>query len=453
MPQKSSSRSKRPVADSQSKPRAASAKSRSQPHASSAALAPVHGEPSFSLASKDVRLSLTRRGGHLAPVLFRLPGSGNVPAVADPASAAGSVLSAAGTFSADTALTAGRPAVPASRSAAPARSAARKARWASPFSLAPWKPSDLPKGTPPVLQILRGDFLCFPFGGNPGVAHVHGDPANAPWKLKRRSEDQLVLGLDLKSPKGRMEKVISIRPGHRAVYQEHLLSGFSGRFNFGNHAILHIPEDEGEARISVSPFRFGAVKPDAFPDPRFGEYGALKTGAVFKDLAKVPLATGGHTDLSVYPAREGFEDLIMVSSRPADFAWTAVTFRDYVWISLKDPRVLPSTLFWISNGGRHQAPWSGRHRRRIGLEEVCSYFCDGLDLSEKDLLKGKGIATTRLFRPEETVSIRLVQVVHPVPPGFGRVTRVIRSPDLPEIEVMGEGNLRVTVPVDHGFLG
>jgi hypothetical protein len=33
---------------------------------------------------------------------------------------------------------------------------------------------------------------------------------------------------------------------------------------------------------------------------------------------------------------------------------------------------------WHSNGGRHYAPWSGRHRAVLGLEEVTSSFHWGL---------------------------------------------------------------------------
>jgi hypothetical protein len=40
-----------------------------------------------------------------------------------------------------------------------------------------------------------------------------------------------------------------------------------------------------------------------------------------------------------------------------EFAWTAVIFPEqrYVWFALKNPRLLRS------NGGRHYAPWHGRH--------------------------------------------------------------------------------------------
>jgi hypothetical protein len=86
-------------------------------------------------------------------------------------------------------------------------------------------------------------------------------------------------------------------------------------------------------------------------------------------------------DLSRYPARRGFEDLVMLVSDPdASFSWTAVTFpgQRYVWFAVKDPRVLASTILWLSNGGRHYAPWNSRHVNVMGLEEVTGHFHDGL---------------------------------------------------------------------------
>ena len=40
----------------------------------------------------------------------------------------------------------------------------------------------------------------------------------------------------------------------------------------------------------------------------------------------------------------------------------------------------------MSNGGRSAAPWNGRHLGRIGIEEVCSYFGNGVDLSRQNPL-------------------------------------------------------------------
>ena len=362
------------------------------------ALPVVHGEPSFALKGRDVELWLTRRGGHMGPVRFRV----------------------------------GK-------------------RWVQPYGLAPWRPEELGE-FPPVLQVLRGDYFCLPFGESKGIPYGHGETANEAWETVEAGAARLVVEMKVKNPSCTVRKTLSIREGHRAVYQEHRIEGLQGRYNFGHHAVILFPETGGPYHVNVSPFKFGSVKPEAFSNPLAREYGILKTGARFKALAKVPLATGGFADLRQYPARRGYEDLIMVSARPGDFAWTAATLDGYVWLSLKDPRTLPSTLFWISNGGRHAAPWNGRHLGRLGLEEVCSHFCDGLEASRQDRLKGQGVPTTSAFRAKEPKSIRVIHAVHAVPKGFGRVESVERDDDGAHVRVAGSGGKTVRVPVDWAFL-
>jgi len=123
-----------------------------------------------------------------------------------------------------------------------------------------------------------------------------------------------------------------------------------------------------------------------------------------------------------------------------------------VWISLKDPRTLPSTLFWISNGGRHGAPWSGRHLRRLALEEVCGHFSDGLEISKQNRLKAEGVPTTLAFKAKEAKSIRNIHLVHPVAPGFGRVERIDPGGNGTYITVTGSQGKTARVPVDWAFL-
>jgi hypothetical protein len=159
--------------------------------------------------------------------------------------------------------------------------------------------------------------------------------------------------------------------------------------------------------------------------------------------------------LTRYPARQGFEDLVMLASEPATpeqpFAWSAVVFDGYVWFSLKDPAVFPATLFWISNGGRHGAPWNGSHLGRLGIEEVCSHFSDGVDVSREGRLAAAGIPTTREFRKDETVSLRIVQAVAAVPAGFGKVVS-IRPAGLGKIVITGESGSSVESRVEWDFV-
>lgn len=359
----------------------------------------IHGEPSYTFGTPLVKAALTREGGHLGPVRF---------AIGD--------------------------------------------RWVAPYALAPWHPEECGKDVPAILRVLRGDFFCLPFGDDGDGTPVHGETANCTWKLVRAKAASVELKMELKGQPGEVVKTVSVRPDERAVYQEHVISGLSGRFNFGHHAILQFPEEGGPFYINVSPFRFGATRPDSFTNPAIGEYSALKVDARFRSLDAVPLAMGGTTDLRQMPARSGYEDLVMVSSRAQDFAWTAATLDGYIWISLKDPEVLPSTLFWFSNGGRHYSPWNGRHRGRVGLEEVCSHFNDGRKLSGKDLLKSRKIPTSRLFSAQKPTHVRVIQLVHPVSEGFGMVTKVQRQPGGEGIRVTGSAGETVDVPVRWAFL-
>jgi hypothetical protein len=358
----------------------------------------VHGEPSFHLATPELDLDVTARGGHLAPVVFHLPG-----------------------------------------------------RDVSPYALSPWKPAEFPD-VPPLLSVLRGDFLCIPFGGQEN-GPPHGEPANSEWARIVTDDRSLHLAMDAG---GRFEKILSTRAGQHAVFCEHRISGLDGRFNYGNHPILDLsglPENAG--RVTVSPFHWASVFPGAFSNPATGETQALAGGARFTDLREVPLAAGGTTDLTKYPARHGNDDLVMMVNEAATpeqpFAWSAVVLDGYVWFSLKNPADFPATMFWLSNGGRTAAPWNSRHLGRLGVEEVCSYFANGVDVSRQDLLAAEGIPTTRHFKIDEIVSLKTIQAAAAVGPDFGAISKIRPASD-EAVTLIGESGASVTVPVSWKFL-
>ncbi len=358
----------------------------------------VHGEPSFHLATPELDLDVTARGGHLAPVVFHLPD-----------------------------------------------------RDVSPYALAPWEPAEFPR-IPPLLSILRGDFLCLPFGGQVD-GPPHGEPANGEWSLFAVDRNSLHLTMDAG---GHFEKILSTRAGQHAVFCEHRISGLDGDFNYGNHPILDfsgLPEHTG--RVTVSPFRWASVFLGAFANPAAGETQALAAGAHFMDLREVPLAAGGTTDLTKYPARAGNTDLVMMvnvaASAAQPFAWSAAALDGYVWFSLKNPADFPATMLWFANGGRTAAPWNSRYFGRIGIEEVCSYFSNGVDLSRKDLLAAEGIPTTRHFKSNEVVSLKTIQAVAAVNPDFGAVSKIHPAGD-DAVTLIGASGTSVTVPVSWKFL-
>ncbi len=180
----------------------------------------------------------------------------------------------------------------------------------------------------------------------------------------------------------------------------------------------------------------------------------LKPGAGFRSLESVPLMTGGSADLTHYPARRGYEDLVMITADPTlPFAWNAVTFprERYVWFALRDPRILRHTILWMSNGGRHYAPWNGRHTSVLGIEDTTSYFHAGLAESAKpNPLSRRGIPTTlNLSRKMPTV-VSTIMAVAAIPAGFDRVKEIRATKE--GVELIADSGKQSACSLDLGFL-
>ena len=362
----------------------------------------IHGAPSFTLRNAQVELAVTQTAGHLGPVTFHLPGLK-----------------------------------------------------ASPYSLSPWTPTQIDQSLPNLLTYLRGDFLCLPFGGQ-AAGPPHGEVANAVWHLDKQTAQSFTLSQNTSDTGATVHRTISVVDGHHAVYAEHVITNLEGQWNYGNHPILDLSQvPAGTARIATSPFRWGSVYHAEFSNPANGESGALKPGARFSDLRRVDQKDGTTTDLTHYPARAGFDDLVMMVNVPATevqpFGWTAVTLPGYVWFQLKNVADFPATLFWLSNGGRPGHPWEKRHLGRLGLEEVCSHFCDGVDVALENRLATEGIPTTRTFHRDQPTRLPIIQSVAAVESTFGQVQSIVPAgPD--HVCLTGENGQVVMVPLNWGFL-
>ena len=337
----------------------------------------------------------------------------------------------------------------------------------SPYSQSPWRPDEADPGLPPLLTHLRGDFFCLPFGPQQD-GPPHGDPANGSWQRVPGSETALTLRITTSDSGALVTKTITAT--NNALYIRNEVSRLDGRWSYGSHPILdfsHLPDEAG--RVTTSPFRWASTYPGLFSNPDNQEYQALQPNTIFTDLAKVPLAPAPPhsaeskldpgslptTDLTRYPARPGHDDLIMLVNAPASpeqpFAWTAAVLDGYAWFCLKNPADFPATLFWISNGGRHSAPWNGIHTKRLGLEEVCSYFCDDVADSRKDLLAGLDIPTTRTFKKGKATILPLIHAVAPVAGDFGAVA-AITPVDRNTVRITSDTGQAVDTPCNWPFV-
>ena len=274
-----------------------------------------------------------------------------------------------------------------------------------PYYISPWQEETGPVGGPGVLSPLRGDFFCMPFGGDndfAGESHPpHGEVCEAGWApVESGAEGDrsfIELSLETKIRPGTVNKRIELRKGQSALYVSHRVEGFAGPVTLGHHAIM--PGDR-EHFLSTRPLITG-ICDTAPPPPSSGEYYSLAPGAFFDKLSAVPTIwkNPALTDCSVFPAREGFVDIIQLFPElPTDGTplWftACVPSRGYLWYSLKNPEVLPSTVLWQENRGRHGAPWKGRNIC-LGIEEVLSHLASGLKVSAVDnVLTGRGLRTS-----------------------------------------------------------
>jgi hypothetical protein len=369
----------------------------------------IASQPSWVIRGSDVELAVTRLGGHMAPVTFY-------------------------------------------------RNARKPVR---PYYISPWQDEGL-KVPDPVLAPLRGDFFCLPFGGGgefQGHFHnTHGESASRNWTLASAEKcgdvTSLVLTMKTSQPAGKVTKRLMLVEGQQVVYDQHALEGFSGAYSLGHHATLAMPQRDESVLVATSPIRFGMTNPVATGEPSRGRYQALATNKRFADLSRVPLIwrQPSYGDCSSFPTRQGFTDIVGVFQAPALPAWTAATYVDegFLWFSLKDPAVLPMTLMWMANCGRHDSPWLGRERC-LGLEDVRAFFACGLAASARpNVLNRMGIPTTMKFSPSRPVTVNYIQGVVKTPAGFGRVSTARFAPG--SVTFISESGKKAAAPVRHEFL-
>ncbi|HUP78684.1 MAG TPA: hypothetical protein VM260_09030 [Pirellula sp.] len=369
-----------------------------------------NGQPAWVIQSDQMELAVTELGGHMAPVTFYRK---------DPAPV-------------------------------------------QPYHISPWQ-GETHNYPVPVLVPLRGDFFCLPFGGNVDAYRnekhpPHGETAGSAWKLagmeKNGAVTTLILEMKTIARIGKVTKKLQLVDGHNVVYSSHRIEGFDGRTPFGHHATLAMPDKEGAFKISHSPIRIGRTNPTQFSDPANGEYQQLGIDQRFTSLTAVPSTFKGAPDVDVsrLPQKKGYADLLMIA--PADTgdkpAWLTAVRADegWLWFSMKDPKVLTSTVFWLENRGRHQMPWLGRNNC-VGLEDVTAFFADGLKASAEDnSLNRAGVQTALDMKGDFTV--RYIQGVAKIPKGFADVANV-QFAEGSVVFVSTSGN-RVAFPISHEYL-
>lgn len=318
-----------------------------------------------------------------------------------------------------------------------------------PLHSAPWRDEAAvqdDRALPMVNKRLAGDFLCMPFGrddidGGP----IHGPTANEGWAVIRSDVAEAHLRLSVPVRGATVDKIVQITGP--VLYQTHRIEGGAGAVTFAHHPMIRMAEG---GRLSCSPKR--AVLTD--PDPQYAGrnlWALNQTRPVVGRDLRLACEDGTDWDLHHYPAGHAVEDFcLLVEARGATVGWTVAmrNAEDDMLVVLKDARLMPVTMLWISNGGRDFSPWNGRHTGVLGIEDGCALGGAGLAAAlAENRLTAMGVPTAMALGG--THVIRHAMVSLPRPPGWAEVAEVTLAKGQMTLTEVGGG--QVSVPFDSGF--
>lgn len=243
----------------------------------------------------------------------------------------------------------------------------------------------------PILDKLRGDFCCVPFGAAPAEAAalpeawreghagasewIHGPSANLEWTATEVGDEWAVLVLEYApdAPVERVERRVTCAEG-AVEFVDSIVVRSDCRLPLGLHPIMRLPEAEGSARIE-------APECDAFwAFPADSGTSVLEAGAVFEDLAAAPRADGSSIDLSRLPLGVEVDEIVLIAG-PKEGRVALVNEAEGYRVAVEWEReLLDNAMLWISNHGRKGAPWGGSNLC-LGIEPITSAFDFGTGVS------------------------------------------------------------------------
>jgi hypothetical protein len=294
-------------------------------------------------------------------------------------------------------------------------------RQVSPMHVAHWAGEPGTEALPGVLQRLRGEWPCVPFGysiaadGSPpdwaalmGPAaadeEVHGHCSNHPWHWEASDDNSLRLAIDYPdgSPIARLVRTITCDPAAPAVdITLRIEVREDCRLPIGLHPTFRLPTAVGAARIEPASFDNGRTFPGSVEPGRE----AFAVDHIFADLAAVPGRHGGTMDATSVPLAVDTEELLQLNGIDGEVALANVNEGYRVRLTWQKEH-FPSLLLWYSNRGRKAMPWNGRHVA-LGMEPICSPFGLGLGTAlSKNPIARSGTPTARSFKAGETFATR-----------------------------------------------
>ncbi len=297
-------------------------------------------------------------------------------------------------------------------------------RQIAPFHIAPWFEGDEATDQPGILQRLRGEWPCVPFGAagarpagdgwpasDPALEpdpSPHGHGSNHHWRWLASAEDELALAIDYPS----WHPIAGLRRRLRPVEGQPALD-FGLSINprrdcalpIGLHPVFRLPATPGGARLNVS-----AKAGVTFPG-RVDPSSIFAPGHISADWRAIALTDGTTLDPASLPLSQRTEDLLQLShvGGHAELHNLAEDYRVCLEWSADH---FPDLLLWLSNRGRQHPPWNGRHLA-LGVEPICSAFDLGTQISASpNPINARGTPTAHVFKAGKVFETRYRVGVH-----------------------------------------
>ena len=243
---------------------------------------------------------------------------------------------------------------------------------------------------PGILQNLKGEFPCVPFGINSPIEELtdewkssysedpyvvnepHGYSSNKNWELvnlqSHEAEFKIVYpDKDVVNFLKRTIRVSEDEP-NKIFCSLQINVKENCELPIGLHPMIRIPKSMDKIKIIPGKFQFGLNYPGIVL--RDKTLGAI--GKNFSSLDKVEGFNGEIIDLSKPPFEGNFEDLFQLCGIDGNLSVENYEENykfNYNW----NPSHFSSVLMWVSNRGRTEYPWNSNHVT-VGLEPISSAF-------------------------------------------------------------------------------
>lgn len=265
-------------------------------------------------------------------------------------------------------------------------------RQIAPFHISPWFSDTETTDQPGILQRLRGEWPCVPFGAASLRVSYNGWPASDPalepdpfahgygsnhhWHWIESAEDEIALAIDYPDfhPIAGLSRRVQPVTGQAAI--DFVLSIKVRQdcvLPIGLHPVFRLPTAPGGLRLDIK-----AKAACTFPG-RVDPSSIFAPDRLAQDWHAIDLTDSTTLDPGTLPLPLCTEDLLQLLGvgGHAELHNIAESYRVQLdW----NPYHFPDLLLWFSNFGRKHKPWNGRHLA-LGVEPVCSAFDLGSQIS------------------------------------------------------------------------